>query len=190
MGWPSICIQERGRRRLAKMSALFCILGILLCIVVLATGIYIYMNIKTKIHLIEQYNAKSLPIFMMIVGFVGILFNIIGIKVCWTNSYPEKRAKWVSFLLVYVVGCVLLFLCVIISSFVCFGAIPMLEDGFSAGIYSGMKKYSSDMNKKSEIDMLQFEYRCCGSRAYTDWFHVNWIHEDYLGQAKKKFIYE
>lgn len=190
MGWPSISIQEKGRCHLAKASAVLCILGILLCIVVLITGLFILMAIQTKAHLIEGYNAKGLPLYMMIVGGVGIVFNIVGVKVCWMNTVPEKRGKWGDYLFVFVIGSLLLFLLVIISSFICFGAISILEDAFSAGIYSGMKKYSTDRNKKTEIDLLQFEYKCCGSKAYTDWFHVNWINEDYMGQAKKKFIYE
>lgn len=188
MGWPNLKISETTRRRLAKAAAGLNVVGIFMCLIILITGAYISAAIQSKSHLIQDFDPNALPIFMIVVAFIGTFISACGIKICWSNHKPKNRADLNLFLLIYVIGVAFLFVCVFVSAIVCYVAIGLLADGFSSGISSSMKRYQSVQSKKAEIDQLQIEYRCCGDKAYTDWFKVSWIHIDYLSETKKKYV--
>ena len=43
-----------------------------------------------------------------------------------------------------------------------------------------MAKYKLDIEMKVQVDMMQMQYKCCGSKTFTEWFHVSWINDMFV----------
>lgn len=187
MGFPNVNIKEGTRCSLAKASTILNGICLLLYLSALFTGIFLQREVKRSANLIEGFNAQLLPIFIISVGFIGAFFSALGIRVCWSNHTPKYREKWGSYLFIFFIVVAVLFVFVFISAIMCFASMVSLKNALSVGIYSSMQRYQSTPAKKTEIDALQIKYQCCGSKSYTDWFHLSWIHDDYLNQAKREY---
>lgn len=157
-------------------------------LIVITVGAYIQVAVQEQISLIEGFNGDVLPAFMIIFGFLGALVSLFSGKVCWTNRLCSKRFVWGKYLLPLVIVQILIAIFVFVSAIMCFIQISMLESSFDKGISSAMRSYKTDRAKKRELDVLQIGYRCCGVNAYTDWFHVSWIHEEYISEAKRTLL--
>ncbi|XP_078674415.1 peripherin-2-like isoform X2 [Branchiostoma floridae x Branchiostoma belcheri] len=59
---------------------------------------------------------------------------------------------------------------------------------FEKGITKAMKRYQYGGYIKSELDLLQMQYRCCGSEGPEDWFKLQWINKKYLNRNSNEVI--
>ncbi|KAK3092933.1 hypothetical protein FSP39_009058 [Pinctada imbricata] len=185
MAWPKIEVSETARCKLAKASGALNMIAIPFCLILLGTGSFIVDAMKDKMNLIEGLNMEVLPGFMITVGLLGVISCAFGAKVCWTNHLPKKRKYWSKYLLPSVCMTLFVFLCIFVSAIVCYAQISSLEDSFGRGISVAMTKYKSHAFTKTQLDELQIEYSCCGSQTYTDWFNIQWIHDEYLSNPIK-----
>jgi hypothetical protein len=179
MAGPVIKFTERKREKFAKFVGFtqwVCILPSFMCLVL---ALYVQLVIEAKINFIEDYNGTILPGFLLFCGFFGLFSHILCGKVAYTNRLPEKREKWMKFLLPALIVTFVIFLAELISGVMCFAHIQNLEESFQSGIKAAMSAYKDDATTKEELDILQFEYECCGSKDYMDWFSVAWIHPDF-----------
>lgn len=180
---------EDGRNKLAKFVGIghwICILPSFFC---LLAALYIQILIEDKILFIENYNGAVLPGFLVFTGFFGLFAHILCGKVAFSNRLPEKREKWMAFLLPALIATAVIFLSEFISGIMCFVHIRELEDSFDDGIKIAMAAYKNDATTKEEMDVLQMTFECCGSTSYTDWFSMTWIHPDYVNPIKAKTRY-
>ena len=185
MAVPIVPFTEEGRVKSAKVVGVIhwiCIIPAVLCLI---TALYIQLVVADKILFIENYNGAVLPGFLVFTGFFSLFGHILCGKAFWINHKPEKRETWAKFLLPAVIVTLLIFLFEMISGILCFVHVGELEDSLASGIMTAMKAYKNDMTTKEEMDVLQIEYECCGSRSYQDWFKVSWIHPDYMSGPKK-----
>lgn len=188
MGCPEVEMSEKARQVIAKVSGILNMICVLPSLIILSVGSYIQVAIQENIGLIEGFNGDILPAFMIIFGGIGAFVGLFSGKVCWTNRNSSKRPDWSKYLFPLVIVELILAIFVFVSAIMCFAQIAMLESSFKQGISSAMRTYKSDPMKKNELDNLQIEFQCCGSTSYTDWFHVSWIHDEYLTEAKKKLL--
>jgi hypothetical protein len=182
MGVPEITFTEDKRCLLSKIAS-----GISLCTIpfnlfMLVIAIYIEVAVQDKIGLIEG-SRDRLPGFMIILSIFGLLANIFGARVCWVLHDAERRNEWKKYVMAFVITSFILFVCVFVSSVLCFTSIASLRILFNKGIVTSMKKYSTDMPKKQTIDLLQIQYECCGSGGYTDWFQVEVVSKRYISDS-------
>lgn len=179
MGVPEITLTEDKRCLLSKVSSGICLATIPFNFIMLAMGIYIELAVQDKIGLIEG-SRDALPAFMIVLSFFGLIGNVLGARVCWVIQDIKRRKAWKKYLKIYVIISLVMFVCVFVSSMLCFASIASLRKLFGRGILSSMKKYSTDMPKKHIIDLLQIQYKCCGSTGYTDWFNYKFVSKKYL----------
>lgn len=179
MGVPEIILTEDKRCLLSKVSSGICLATIPFNFIMLAMGIYIEFAVQDKIGLIEG-SRDALPAFMIVLSFFGLIGNVLGARVCWVIQDIKRRKAWKKYLKIYVIISLVMFVCVFVSSMLCFASIASLRKLFGRGILSSMKKYSTDMPKKHIIDLLQIQYKCCGSTGYTDWFNYKFVSKKYL----------
>ncbi|OWF38628.1 peripherin-2-like [Mizuhopecten yessoensis] len=188
MGCPEIEMNEGSRQMTAKLSGVLNTFCVLPSLIVLSVGAYIQVAIQEQISMIEGFNGDVLPAFMIIFGFFGAVICLFGGKVCWTNQQCSKRMDWSKYLFPLVIVELILAIFFFVSAIMCFIQISMLDSSFEKGLSSAMRSYKNDRVKKIELDNLQISYKCCGVRSYTDWFHVSWIHEEYISEEKKKLL--
>ncbi|XP_033736300.1 peripherin-2-like [Pecten maximus] len=188
MGCPEVEMSEESRQMTAKASGVLHMICVVPSLIVLAAGAYIQVAIQEQISLIEGFDGNVLPAFMIIFGFFGALISLFSGKVCWTNREYSKRFDWSKYLFPLVIVHIIVAFVVFVSAIMCFVQISMLESSFEKGISTAMRSYKDDRAKKRELDTLQISYRCCGVSSYTDWFHVSWVHEEYISEAKKTLL--
>ncbi|XP_062603295.1 peripherin-2-like isoform X2 [Saccostrea cucullata] len=179
MGVPEINLTEKRRCLIAKIASVLCLVTIPFNFFMLTVAVYIEIAIQDKVSLIEG-SRDALPAFMIILGLAGLIINILASRVCWVVHDTARRAVWKKFLIPVFVLSLVLFVCTFVASMLCFANIASLRKLFSKGIYVSMKKYATDMPKKSIIDKLQIQYKCCGSEGYTDWFKVKFVSKKYI----------
>ena len=186
MAFPNVTFTEEGRVKTAKVLGVIhwiCIVPAVFCLI---TALYIQLVISDQIYFIENYNGHVLPGFLVFTGAFSLFGHILCGKAFWANHKVKKREKWAKFLLPAVIVTIFIFLFELIAGIVCMVHVGDLEDSLASGILTAMKGYSNDLTTKEEIDMLQIEYECCGSRSYQDWFKVAWVHPDYLSKQSKR----
>ncbi|KAK3596023.1 hypothetical protein CHS0354_032546 [Potamilus streckersoni] len=150
----------------------------------LALGVLIETTIRDKIRFIENYNGAILPALLLSIGATSVVAHLVCGKICWTNHNPVRRRLWSRYLLPTMIVSTVIFLLELVSGIMCYSHVTELDKSFKRGILTNMKDYKDDVNVKEEVDVLQIEFSCCGSIAYTDWFRTAWIHEDYLNDLK------
>ena len=182
---PTVIFSEEGRVKVARALGLthwICIFPAVICLI---TALYIQLVVSDKILFIENYNGAILPTFLVFTGFFSLFGHILCGKAFWENHKIEKREKWVKFLFPAIIVTILIFVFEMIAGIMCFVHVGELEESLDAGISTAMNVYKNDMTTKEEMDILQMEYECCGSRSYQDWFKVPWIHPDYLTRSQR-----
>ena len=185
MTFPNVPFTEEGRAKTGKVLGIIHWISIVPAVFCLVTALYIQFVISDQIYFIENYNGHVLPGFLVFTGLFSLTGHILCGKVFWANHKILKREKWAKFLLPAVVVTVFIFLVQFIAGIVCIVHVGELQDSLASGILTAMKSYKNDLTTKEEMDTLQIEYECCGSKAYQDWFHVAWVHPDYLSNAAK-----
>lgn len=179
-GFPAINFTEEQRSKLSLAVAVMNWICMAPSLILIATGTYIKLAVSGKMHLVEGYNGDTLPYLLISIGAISFLANVVGGIVCLNSGKPEKRQKYISFLLPYVIILAVLCICVLAGGIMCFAQKSQIETAFQKGILSAMRKYKDNQKMKIHIDLLQMQYACCGSNKYTDWFQIPWIHENYL----------
>jgi len=179
MGGPTVDFTEEGRAKLAKFLGFghwLCILPSFICLI---TALVVQLSIEDKISFIENYNGAVLPGILVFTGFLGFFAHVLCGKAFYTNRLIEKREQWMKFLIPAISVTVLIFLLEFIAGIMCFVHIKELEDSFDDGIVKAMAAYKNDIQTKEQVDVLQMTYQCCGSRGFSDWFKISWVHPDY-----------
>ncbi|KAL5008495.1 hypothetical protein ScPMuIL_014076 [Solemya velum] len=184
MGWPKVTLDETNRSKIANISSILNWVCIIPSLIVLSVGVYIQTSLQSKFNVIEDYSGKALPVFLILFGFISAVSNILVGKVCTANQSPERRVDWGKYLLPSVISGLIIFICVFISGILCFVYVSHLRESFYQGFVKAMYQYKDDVAVKEEIDLMQIEFECCGSEAFTDWFKIPWINEDYVPESK------
>lgn len=173
-------ISEKGRKRLALLSAAFSgsltIFGIFLSVF----AAYIKRTIDDKLHLIANYDAEVLPSFLLTVGIIVLVTNLILTKVCYDLAYPIPRVRWQNLLILLILYLLVAIWFIFAASMMCFSHRSLIEEGLGAGISSMMNNYHHKKEAKVTLDLLQLEYQCCGSKDYNDWINIHWINHAYV----------
>lgn len=143
-------------------------------------SIFLQAAIQDKVDLIRDYSGHFLPPMIISIGFIYLVVNLAGGKICMDNAKPEKRKKMRSVFAIYIYVSTVMCILIILTSIFCFAQIIHLHKAFHNGIAVAMKKYRFNLRLKETIDRLQIEFKCCGNTAYTDWFSTPWIDEQYL----------
>ncbi|XP_052269349.1 peripherin-2-like isoform X2 [Dreissena polymorpha] len=184
MAGPVVNFTEVGRARLAKFLGIahwICILPSLLC---LLTALFVQTTIEDKIFFLENYNGAVLPGFLVFTGFYGLLAHILCGKAIFSNRIVTKRKKWMAFLLPALIATFVIFLAEFIGGIMCVVHMKDMRKSFDAGIWKSMRAYKNDATAKESLDVLQMSYKCCGSRSYSDYFSVEWIHPDFISTSQ------
>lgn len=179
MGVPEINLTEDKRCLMSKIASGVSLFTIPFNLFMLTIAIYIELAVQDKIGLVEG-SRNALPGFMIMLSIFGLITNMLGTRVCWVVHDIKRRDDWKKYLMPFVITSLILFVCVFVTSVLCFTSVTSLRKLFSKGIITSMKKYSTDMPKKHIIDLLQIQYECCGSGGYTDWFNVKLVSKKYI----------
>ena len=180
MGVLSVTFSDTARLRLGLSLAIINWVCVSSSLMVTMIGVYIQLSVEEYVNLIKDYNHKVLPIMLMSVGGISAMVNGFGGLLCFMGCKVDGAKKLKMVFLPYTIFTAIVCICIFAGGMACFSHIAHLKEAFHGGLKAAMGKYRDVKHIKTEFDWLQMTYECCGSEAYTDWFHTSWINEEYL----------
>ncbi|XP_045479682.1 rod outer segment membrane protein 1-like [Harmonia axyridis] len=150
-------------------------------------AIYIRNHVGYYIDLISKRDGNVLPLLQALPSFIFLIINLFGLYlVLRIMSSREKQPKtnWMLYFVVLLnlimigVGLILVIVVLIHS----YGNHQGLHDG----IKGAMKDYGSNEKVKSQIDRLQIDLQCCGSKKYDEWYDIKWYDSALIAKGSKE----
>lgn len=124
-------------------------------------------------------SLQALPVFI----FLCINITIIVILSKMFERRKQPKLNWLMFLLIMVslllISIVLILLVAILSY--SYKEHTQLHNG----ILEAMENYSTDSWYKEQIDRLQIEFQCCGSKKYDEWYSITWYDTNLARKGKE-----
>lgn len=180
-----IQVDEALRSRLCLTIGVVNWISIVCSLALVALGGYIRLSLDEFTRLVENYDGDTLPFLLVGLGAVATLVNAWGGFVFFSSADPTKREYYRRFLLLYVIVSLCVCLATAVGAIMCFTHIQHLHDSFKGGLSTAMQSYKEYPHLKMEVDKLQMGFVCCGNDDYTDWFHIDWVHHDYLNMKSE-----
>lgn len=159
------------------------ILNTFYCLHLFSSAIHIKNNLGNFINMISKRDGHILPSLQALPPLIFLILDMTFIVLVLKLFKTEKQRKlnWILFILIIVHIFFILITCILI--------IYVLSHSYSShkelhnGITEAMKNYSSNSWYKVQIDRLQIEFNCCGSKKYDEWYSIPWYDEK-LSKAK------
>ncbi|CAG9859532.1 unnamed protein product [Phyllotreta striolata] len=131
--------------------------------------------------------GAKLPIFQSLPVLIFLIFDLIFLFALWKIFKRKKQRKYNWLLFVIIIAHLALIILTFILLFVIMGHIYGGHVYIHDGIMEAMKNYSSNSLFKKQIDSLQIEFQCCGSKKYDEWYNIQWYDASLIkkGHAEK-----
>lgn len=158
--------------------------------------LYFALFIKTHVgDFVSMVNNDGwiLPIGAAFPGLLCIVvaaFSLFIISSAFKGT--EAKRKGLNVLMfVYVLVCFTAMLLIFTISIILLTHAYSAHVGLHDGITEAMNKYRADTQYKKNIDILQFEFQCCGSHLYKEWFSIVWFDENLVDNrwVWRQYIY-
>ncbi|KAK7913759.1 hypothetical protein WMY93_013970 [Mugilogobius chulae] len=91
----------------------------------------------------------------------------------------------------FLTGCMVFNALLLLTAFLCFLMRIPMQFTLAEGLKSGMRFYKDTDTPgrcymKRTIDLMQMEFRCCGTKSFRDWFEIQWVSNRYLDFSAKE----
>ena len=184
----AIKVSQNSREKLGIIICIICALLAGCGLVVIGLAIYMQIHINNELILLESFNSGMLPHFLISVGTLMILLNVVSAKIAFDCGYSNTSEKFRMALLPLLA--ILAAFCIIImtAGILCFTHRDTIDEALHTGLKDAMKRYKDNLTVKVAIDKLQMKSHCCGSRSYMDWFNIAWINTDYINTKSSKVM--
>ncbi|XP_060531595.1 rod outer segment membrane protein 1-like [Cylas formicarius] len=155
---------------------------ILLSLKFFVTAIKIRSHLGTFINMIARGDGDILPSILALPVLFFLALNIVLCLFVYKLFSKKKnyRVNWIVFFLI-MIGLILIAVTLVLTIYVLvhiYGSHEHLHDG----IICSMENYGTNSYYKKQVDRLQIEFQCCGSKRYDEWYNISW-YDDAL--AKK-----
>lgn len=188
----TIDVDEDGREKLGLAgTALGGILAFFGFILMILAG-FIKINIDDKLVLMRGYDPDVLPSFLLTVGIIMFVTNLVMAKVCYDSGYPETRGRFQNLLVLFLLYLFVIIWFIFAASMLCFSHSGEIKDSLKDGITKMMNVYHNDPKAKLLIDRLQLDYHCCGNKGHKDWESIGWMNMKYINvnnPETKKYVF-
>uniref|UniRef100_A0A6P7F7Q2 Uncharacterized protein LOC114325795 n=1 Tax=Diabrotica virgifera virgifera TaxID=50390 RepID=A0A6P7F7Q2_DIAVI len=173
-GKPVLDIKFKTVKMLTFIAVILLSCNYLFIFYLFCASIKIINHLGYFINMVSTGEGTKLPVFQSIpplfVFFVNLTFTFFLFKLF--DRKPQPQLNW------------FLFLNILIDAFVVFGTFIILfvimshihgsQTGLHDGIVEAMNNYSNNSVYKKQIDRLQIEFQCCGSKKYDEWYSIVW----------------
>ncbi|XP_044254049.1 rod outer segment membrane protein 1-like isoform X2 [Tribolium madens] len=126
------------------------------------------------INMITSGDGDTLPALQAVPVLFFLIINLLMcyyVYAVWEPSEQPNANRTMFFLIILALVMVVVLLIIIISVIAhAYSTHQKLHDG----IVTAMNHYLNSTTYKSQIDRLQIEMQCCGSKKYDEWYTIKW----------------
>lgn len=170
-------VQFKIIKLISTISFIIMILNILYCYTLFASSVYIKNQLGDFINMISKGDGHILPSLQAVPTIIFLMFDC-GFLVLMLKLFNRKKQGKINWILFILIVCDLV--CIIVTFII---IIAILNHSYATheelhnGISDAMREYSSNSRAKQQIDRLQIEFDCCGSKKYDEWYNITWYDE-------------
>lgn len=174
-GKPIFLVQYRTIKFITTVTVLAILITMLYCIGIFITSVKIKLRIGVLINMVSPKDGDVLPTLFAMPALMCLLLNGLALWLLH-GLFKRETRKWFNTIVYgFVLVClasigVVLVVCITILTHV-YGKHERLHDG----IVDAMNNYSTDSKIKKEVDLMQIEFQCCGSKKYDEWYDIKWL---------------
>lgn len=173
-GKPIYVVNFKTIKIIAISTVILAAIIVIDCLGIFIKAVNLKLTIGVLINMISLNEGNFLPILYVVPALLCLFLNAGMVYLIYAAFAPEERrfinmVMYSVTLICLVVVIITLLVCIIILAHV-YAANDHLHDG----IIEAMKKYSTQSDIKQQIDMMQIENQCCGSKKYDEWYNIQW----------------
>lgn len=176
-GKPVLVISYTTLLRLIFGTIALTCLIVLYCISIFVAALHTKLDIGAYINMISEHkDGDVLPMLFAIPAMICLILSFGAAYLVFKCLRSPKTKSFTlnKCLFIYVFVCLggilsILVFCNIILTHI-YGDHSKLHNG----IADAMSKYSLNSKIKSDVDNMQVEFQCCGSKSYDEWYKIQW----------------
>lgn len=164
-----------------KIKAITSCLTIILVINLIYSCKLFISSIRIRIHLgyfinmISTGDGDVLPSLQAVPVLLLFLIDMAMLFVLYFAFGQMERSTLNLFMLITVLVRFFLLIVTLIIVICIMAHIYSAHVSLHDGITTAMKNYSTNLLYKRQIDELQIEFQCCGSKKYDEWYTTKWM---------------
>ncbi|XP_066249551.1 peripherin-2-like [Euwallacea similis] len=172
---PLIQVTFKRIKTFVMLFVVLMVITVIFSMNLLYTSIAIRSHLGAFINIISNGDGEVLPFFLALPVFLFLCVNMVIVFYVYKIFSKKKSpgSNRILFILILIaLGMVAITLVII------FATLKQLYDTNKCnedGIIKAMEKYAVNSFYKKQIDRLQIDFQCCGSKKYHDWYNISWL---------------
>lgn len=174
-GFPVRVVEYKTIKLITCFLILFLIIDMFFSCRLFISAIQIRSHLGYFINMIASGDGDTLPTLEAVPVLFFLIVNLIMCYCIYSVFDPDEKpgANRFMFLIIIIGAGFMIVILVIIISVIAhaYSTHQKLHDG----ITTAMNHYLNSTKYKSQIDRLQIEFQCCGSKKYDEWYTIEWL---------------
>lgn len=179
-----VTFTKTSRDNLAQALWVLNWVSVITGLVLFSLGVFLKVEIQKRRELMTD-EIHSVPNMLIAVGLAACGINYLGGKICYDCVDADKFLYWKLLMLPYIICTFFFTFCILVGALMCYTMRRDLEAALFSGLRDAMRYYKdTDVPGhcyiKQSLDLLQIHFQCCGNDGFRDWFHIQWVSNQYL----------
>ncbi|XP_057716410.1 photoreceptor outer segment membrane glycoprotein 2-like [Corythoichthys intestinalis] len=188
-----VTFTKTKRDKLAQVLWILNWISVVTGVILFSLGLFLKVELNKRWEMMADTDIQYVPNMLISVGLIACAINFLGGKICYDCADTAKFLRWKLIMLPYIVCTFFFTFCVLVGALMCYTMHWELDESLREGLTKAMKYYKDTDTPgrcflKRAVDTLQIEFQCCGNKAYTDWFRIQWISNRYLDMAHREVV--
>ncbi|XP_030764689.1 peripherin-2-like [Sitophilus oryzae] len=177
-GKPILQINFKRIKLLVTVAVILILIITILSVNCLITAIKIRSHLGAFINMISSGEGEILPTMLALPTFVFLCLNLGAFFFVYKLFSKKKSPGANSILFILILLILVLVVSTVLVVFITLGHAYGAHEKLHDGIIETMKKYAVNSYYKIQMDRLQIEFQCCGSKKYDEWYNITWFDKD------------
>lgn len=173
-GKPIYVVSYKSIKIITVASILLAIIIIMDCISIFIKAVKIKLTIGLLINMISKNEGNFLPTVFVIPALLCLFLNAGMLYLIYAAFSPNERRFTNIIMYIMILLCLITIITIILICIIILAHVYAENEHLHNGIIDAMKNYSTESDIKQQIDMMQIEYQCCGSKKYDEWYDIEW----------------
>lgn len=173
-GKPIYVVSFKTIKIITVATILFSVITIFDCMQIFINAIKIKLTIGILINMISKNEGNFLPTVFVVPALLCIFLNAGILYFIYLSHAQDQRPYTNLMMYIMVLVCLLVEKIIIVICIIILAHVYAANEQLHNGIIDAMRNYATQSDIKLQIDMMQIEYQCCGSKKYDEWYDIQW----------------